>query len=304
MLECLSMFKKFTFLAVALLTVYLACNAQSQETRHKSNGKQPAIAAPALTQQKSQSSEFRPTFTGEQKGSKSTQVDIVDLPAKDVYDKASIWINAGLALIGAGGIVVAICTLRKIERQTVATEMAASAAHKSADVAANAERAWVITSQASFEPLYSDLAMQGAPDRSLVLISMLNSGRSPAEMESTYCLCFMLPNELRLPEEPSYEGFEEFAALTAIPGEIIPIGETRHIFSYIRHAELISEAEMNDLRNGRTVLYCYGRFEYKDLLGGLRVTQFRYYYYFRTQKGDQRLPGMYRINNRAYNFTT
>jgi len=62
---------------------------------------------------------------------------------KDGWDKAAVFSNYLLALIGIVGIVAAICTLLKLERQTKAGEDAATAALKQAKHSTASERPWV-----------------------------------------------------------------------------------------------------------------------------------------------------------------
>ena len=59
--------------------------------------------------------------------------------SKDEWDKATVFANYLLVIIGTGGIVAAVCTLRKIERQVRVAEADTQAMIR-------AERAWIVVS--------------------------------------------------------------------------------------------------------------------------------------------------------------
>jgi type II secretory pathway pseudopilin PulG len=63
---------------------------------------------------------------------------------KDGWDKAAVFSNYLLVVVGIVGIVAASITLRKLERQTKAGEDAAEAALKQANLLVASERAWMI----------------------------------------------------------------------------------------------------------------------------------------------------------------
>jgi hypothetical protein len=73
------------------------------------------------------------------------EVRVISTPQKDGYDRAALWVNVALAVAGIFGIVIAICTLIKIERQTKAAELNMKAM-------VNAERAWIVVSVEAFVP--------------------------------------------------------------------------------------------------------------------------------------------------------
>jgi hypothetical protein len=49
----------------------------------------------------------------------NADVRVISTPAKDGYDRAAFWINFALALIGAGGIAVGVCTVLFIQAQAI-----------------------------------------------------------------------------------------------------------------------------------------------------------------------------------------
>jgi hypothetical protein len=225
------------------------------------------------------------------------------LPPKDKYDYIAFSANLLLVAVGIGGIIVAVCTLKKIERQTTATEIAASAASKSADIAANAERAWIVTAQARFVPDMPDLAEKGAPIKSKVLVELHNAGRSPAEIVRAHVVTFLFPREFQLNNVPLYGETPDEYAIRAMPGEFFPSGEKHWMNCRILEAEFLTKEDREDVNTGAKRLFCYGKIEYKDGSGETRTTQFGYYFHVRLTPTDDRPEAMYRIENPAYNFT-
>ena len=196
---------------------------------------------------------------------------------------------------------------RSLEDSRVAAEAAkaaAEAAKRSADIATNSERAWIITSQVKFSSNWPDLANQGAPEKSKILIEIHNSGRSPAEIESTHVVAIVFPTGWQFPDTPVYGDTEEIFQITAMPGEIISADEKRSMLCRIQHVELLTNEQVAEIMRREKTLYCYGRVRYKDISGSQRETHFGYYFYVRENTSDDRPQAMYRLGNRAYNFTT
>jgi hypothetical protein len=183
------------------------------------------------------------------------------------------------------------------------TSLAANAAKASAEIAINSERAWLIT-ELMFERAFHDLAKQGAPVKSKVLIKIKNAGRCPAEIEKVQAVAFLLPSSEEFFESPRYDETNKLFEIAAVPGEIIEVGATRHLLCPIIGASLLGTVDLSDIDRGRQRLYCYGRIDYKDISKVERVTQFGYYYYARKNASDDRLPAMYRIDNKKFNYTT
>src|SRR6202041_3646007 len=57
-----------------------------------------------------------------------SHVAVDSMPAKDGYDWAAYWGSIALVVVGFGGVVVGICSLVFLRRQTEATRIAADAA--------------------------------------------------------------------------------------------------------------------------------------------------------------------------------
>jgi hypothetical protein len=213
-----------------------------------------------------------------------------------------------IAAIQAGFFFWQLWMLRKsLEDSKTAADAAKSAAEsakKSADIATNTERAWMVTPRVSFASDWPDLTDEKAPKKSKMVIRIKNVGRSPAEMESMHIISVVYPADWKLPETPIYGDDEEIFEVHAMPGEIIPAGIKRELVCRIHHAELLTDEQIAEIRDGQKILYCYGRIRYKDISSTQRITHFGYYYHVRKGKTDDIPEAMYRLNNRAYNYTT
>lgn len=88
--------------------------------------------------------------------------------------------NIYLVLIGVGGIVVAIGTLRLLESQNAATEKAAEAALKNAEAVIKSERPWILFNEIGGINLEPAGTRQNKP--TIVFIQFINYGRTVAQM--------------------------------------------------------------------------------------------------------------------------
>lgn len=135
---------KSVVLAISLLAVSLAPRNQQNKADQAKQGEQPApVTAPLMVPEQVDSPSLKPKPAEEKQRDNPIIVSVVSSPKKDWYDKASVWINGSLVLIGIGGIVVAVGTLKKIERQTKATEEAARVAKSNMTALIGKERARV-----------------------------------------------------------------------------------------------------------------------------------------------------------------
>jgi hypothetical protein len=73
-----------------------------------------------------------------------SHIAVDSIPAKDAYDWAAYWGSIALVVVGFGGVVLGICSLVFLRRQTEATRIAADAALAQANHIANSERAWIL----------------------------------------------------------------------------------------------------------------------------------------------------------------
>jgi hypothetical protein len=183
-----------------------------------------------------------------------------------------IWSNWFLAAVGIGAIWVALRTLRVIERQTKATEIAAQAAeHSSAATEAsvealiNSERAWIMTTivwtaDVPNAPAPTQLRViegSGTNGEKLTIDVCLickNDGKTPAWITKK---CFHLGTFRDLPSKPDTRTLQTFGYSGPEP---LSVGESCRSFM---------QPECDGIRPevGGPGLILYGVVKYRDAFG-------------------------------------
>jgi hypothetical protein len=174
-----------------------------------------------------------------------------------------------LAILGYVGIMLALSTLKKIERNTEAAEIAADAAQLAAKAATetaqaallqaqtilDAERPWVLVTA---EPA---LGVESSFD-----ITATNRGRSPATISSALDEVLFASDEEHLPGAPEFKKFASaarFVPVILLPGE----SATLKTFSRENVRELCGSDERFALvESWGERLYLCGKVEYSDLI--------------------------------------
>jgi hypothetical protein len=167
-----------------------------------------------------------------------------------------------LALLGYAGIMIALSTLRKIERQTRYTEAAATAAAESAQAALlhaqailHAERPWVLITVAPSPSIENGFTVVAT-----------NRGRSPARVVSLAEETIVAIDEAHLPAVPDYESEDPDATPVSI---ILLPGEFAGIKSFSRddvRGLCESEERLRRIENWEERIFLYGKVVYKDLM--------------------------------------
>jgi hypothetical protein len=159
-----------------------------------------------------------------------------------------LWVaNLVLAVVGVGGIIVAILTLFKIERQTKAGETAAKAALLSAQAVINAERPWLLV------VIESVKGPMGGFN-----IFVKNKGRTPAMIVASHIGCVRVEDISHLPTEAPYGVGSMVQDLIVVPDErpLIRWFDGKHIKQMLGDVRLA-------YWEGRT--FIFGKVIYRDL---------------------------------------
>jgi hypothetical protein len=170
--------------------------------------------------------------------------------------------NLVLALVAYIGIILAVSTLRKIERHTVATEIAAEAAADSAHAA-------LLNAQAMIDSERPWLLITVKPSRSVensFTVTATNRGRSPANVTSISEQIKIAIDEAHLavpPEYPIEETGAPFVPIILLPGESAAIktfgrDDLRGICP--------TEESFKRIVNWEERVFLYGRILYTDLI--------------------------------------
>ena len=169
--------------------------------------------------------------------------------------------NIVLAILGYVGIMIALSTLRKIERQTRSSEEAAQAAAETAQAAllhaqamVRAERPWIMVTSAP----------SPAQENAFHIVAT-NRGRSPARIERTLDAIATAADDSTLPGNPALGRGKE---LNSTVGMILLPGESTSIRGFDRD-EISNLFETvtawKDLVSGAVKVYLYGKLTYRDL---------------------------------------
>ncbi len=196
-----------------------------------------------------------------------------------------------LAILGYVGIMLAISTLRKIERQTGYGEAAAQAAAESAQAAllharaiARSERPWVLVTA---EP-------SRTVENGFVVVAT-NRGRSPARIEFIEDAITSAADEEHLPGVPEYAEAELSAPASSI---ILLPGESTRI-KFFRREDVKefcgTEEKLKRVENWEEKIFLYGRILYVDFLAPAEVhaheTSWCCWYIHGRQKSGMEMAG-------------
>jgi hypothetical protein len=200
---------------------------------------------------------------GDQQQPRITVVNPPSAPSPWILrDKITWAANLVLVILGYTGILLAVTTLKKIERQTGYAETAAEAASASAQAALlhaqalmRAERPWILI---SVEP------SPGKQNSFTVMAT--NRGRTPARIAATAKRIQIATGETHLPTVPQYENEEPGALLAPIlllPGEFAAIER----FSREDVKGLCeSEEKFKRIETWEERVFLHGKVVYRDLI--------------------------------------
>lgn len=178
-----------------------------------------------------------------------------------LHEKISWAAYVVLALLGYAGIMLAVSTLKKIERQTAAAEIAANAAQASAEAALINARATVDSARP-----WMVVTVEPAPNvENGFTVSATNRGRSPAQIVGTAEQLRIAADESKLPAKPEYGNRDPAPPMVPI---ILLQGESTALKSFSRAdaRELCeSDEQFARIENWEEKIFLYGRVIYKDL---------------------------------------
>jgi hypothetical protein len=179
-----------------------------------------------------------------------------------LHDRIAWAANLAVVIAGFIGIIIALSTLKKIERLTRAAGLAAEAAALRAEASlltvqafSDAERPWLLI---SVEPSPSIA-------NSFTVIAT-NRGRTPAQIVSTAKQIRIASDETRLPRIPEYSNEEKDFQLGPI---ILLPGESTAIKPFGREdlkGVCQSDEALRRIEDWEEKLYLFGKIVYKDLI--------------------------------------
>ncbi|HEU5458095.1 MAG TPA: hypothetical protein VFU68_05715 [Terracidiphilus sp.] len=167
-----------------------------------------------------------------------------------------------LALLGYVGIMLALRTLKRMERHMEVGAATAQAALDAADAALvqsqamhEAERPWILVTVEPFVTMENTFKVMAT-----------NKGKTPARIVGTVDLVGVAPDERHLPETPVFENDEPGALLQPVvllPGESLGIRR----FGRSEVKEICkTRAELERIELWEDKIFVFGRVSYRDLV--------------------------------------
>lgn len=209
---------------------------------------------------------------------------VVCVQTRDIYDWLVFGCDVALALVGIGGIIVAVFTLLKIERQTKASEdavVAANAARALAeDTAKRQLRAYVTVERGIIANVANPIHNRSDKPETVARIidpqagptaqiTIKNTGQTPA-----YNLIHWASIDIR-----------EYPLTTELPSMPPPEHSYRNVLGpsvpevkTLRMPRPLTTEEIEGLRNGSRAIYCHGEIGYRDAFKEDRWTRYRCMY--------------------------
>jgi hypothetical protein len=181
------------------------------------------------------------------------------------------WVaNLILAAVATAGVFIALATLRKLERQTKASE-------DSAKAQMNADRAWVMASVAGdpAEPLVENLATKGIHPGIVWRLRIF--GNTPAKITRTQIRCRIVDCDPANVFQPLLEPAPVYHPdQNRVEGKVVsPPGHTMLVNVPVERVPNIElKNSLYQVQMGGAFLVSYGRVEYQDAFGRNGVTQF------------------------------
>ena len=179
-----------------------------------------------------------------------------------LHDRIAWAANLVLVLVGYAGIMLAVSTLRKIERQTKYAEAAAEAAAECAQAALlhaqailHSERPWILI---TVEP-------SRTKENSFTVMAT-NRGRTPARITDATDRSMIAIDEKLLPGIPEYMNEERSAPFTSI---ILLPGESTAIRQFSRDdvkGLCDTEERFKRIETWEEKVFLYGKVIYRDLI--------------------------------------
>ena len=261
----------------------LGSNCRAGQVQAKDGYQQPATPIPMVSQQQDGAN----LNSKQAKQDIHANVEIINPPQKDFYDKAPVWINLTLVVVALGtGIVIGFQSI-ETRRAAQAAEVAARAALKQADHIANTERAWLIPKIT--QPNDRDVMSLNIREDSWTLpieVTFTNLGKTPAVgvralMEASSEKIVGRTRDvaptliLGLREEPLEYKYRKQKGDAFTPGSIYAPSGKISIYLEIEREFLLGEKEDWELEE--KCLCIKGFIEYKDRFGSY-ATRFCYAY--------------------------
>jgi hypothetical protein len=260
-------------------------------------------SSPAATPPVTASSALRTDCEGSNCDSQPSHITVATpapAPAPWLLQDRILWgAYVLLALLGYAGIMLALSTLRKIERQTRTGEATAAAAAESAQAALlhaqfilHSERPWVLISVVPSPTIENGFN-----------VTATNRGRGPARIVKTADETRIAMDEAHLPGIPEFGPEDRDVPPFSV---ILLSGEQTVIKSFCRDnvkGFCESEERLRRIENWEERIFIYGKIVYRDLMEPIDQPAHETIWCFRYIHGRQK-SGLVMAGTQEYNMHT
>jgi hypothetical protein len=225
----------------------------------------PAAQAHQIAAQDQSGQDVNSNSADGQSASQPPQIIVNPAPpppaAWEWHDRVAWGSGIVLAVLGYAGIMLALRTLKSIERHLESGTALAEAAVGSANAAlalaqaiANSERPWIVVTVEPFLTMENSFKVMAS-----------NRGRSPARIVSSVDQVKVAVDETQLPKTPEFEGApkaEEPEPIVLLPGEATGIWALNRedLAAICKTPEALKRVE-----RWQDTLFLYGRIKYMEL---------------------------------------
>jgi len=177
------------------------------------------------------------------------------------------WATWALVVVGLGGTVAALWTLRLVRRQANDTKTAAEAALLNAQALINSERAWIFCQWKRFGTMEFALSIK-------------NFGRTPAciidvVQKEEFVDLLPLADSHTLPQVPDYGPETRLSVIRVLPPNEVWSSPEWHTSS-----SFLPEQMLEEIRTSRKRHFIYGVVRYRDLLQSSEIHETRFCYFY------------------------
>ena len=236
-----------------------------------------------------------PNHAGSQKDEREQQnnyfrdVGVTPPPTKDGWAIAGFIVNLILAIIGAIGAYIAICTLRKVERQTKASETAANAALMQANHIISSERAWLL-----IKDVFAPKSLQDSDPTRLSIMTICFKfcvyGNTPAKIVDSSMEFRLLPRKRvgnesvpDLTDIPTYPLTVKAETIPDMGSVLAPSFNFTTIVYFI--GGRLNTADIEGISTREKFLCVWGCIRYRDAFGDTPTRETRFCYIYDVSRG-------------------
>jgi hypothetical protein len=280
------MLKNFLVLTIFIGSFSWQGYAYSHEAKRSDKSKQIALpASPPASQQQTGS----PVQQEAQK-QRPYDVRIISVTPRDGYDKAVFYANMILALVGIGGIVIAVFTLMSIDTQAKDIKTQAKEMQRQNKNMIRAERAWIVISVRETNP------------GEFVFVAK-NEGKTPARIQSVWCANIWSPRGSTFKVPPDHQTDE---SQMQNPPFLLPPNGEKTVWRCTRQAvEAMSgggPGEQSLFSRGFGTASFYGRIRYLNVMDVNSITphETRWLYLLIPQPGTVPIPDPFHNEHNSY----